>query len=151
MASKVKPSHDDSGLQIIKREEFSDDEDDDDFEYQKVEDTFPEDEDEDDELTEALASMQTRNRNQSPTAQLNQATTITQIRPSVVDDFIRNFMIKDGMKRSLETFNAEWYEKITAFVKVSLTFVFCFFTHFFYPFWFFTHFLNNFEPKRSKH
>ena len=27
MASKVKPSHDDSGLQIIKREEFSDDED----------------------------------------------------------------------------------------------------------------------------
>ena len=110
MASKVKPSHDDSGLQIIKREEFSDDEDDDDFEYQKVEDTFPEDEDEDDELTEALASMQTRNRNQSPTAQLNQATTMTQIRPSVVDDFIRNFMIKAGMKRSLETFNAEWYE-----------------------------------------
>ena len=110
MSNKVKPGQGDSGLQIIKREEFSDDEDEDGFEYQKVEDIFPEDEDEDDELTEALASMQTRNRNQSPTAHLNQSTTMTQIRPSVVDDFIRNFFIKAGMKRSLETFNSEWYE-----------------------------------------
>ena len=110
MSSKIKPSHGDSGLQIIKKEEFSDDEDDDGFEYQRVEDIFPEDEDEDDELTEALASMQTHNRNQSPTAQYDQSSTMTQIRPSVVDDFIRNFMIKAGMKRSLETFNAEWYE-----------------------------------------
>ncbi len=110
MSSKSKPTRaDDSGLQIIKREEFSDDEDDD-FQYERVDDNFLDDEDEDDELTEALASMQTRNRNQSPTSQINQSVTMTQIRPSVVDDFIRNFMIKAGMKRSLETFNSEWYE-----------------------------------------
>jgi regulator of replication initiation timing len=35
---------------------------------------------------------------------------ITQVRPSVVDDFIRNFLIKAGMTRSLDVFNAEWYE-----------------------------------------
>lgn len=33
-----------------------------------------------------------------------------QVRPSVVDDFIRNFMIKAGMSRTLESFNTEWYE-----------------------------------------
>jgi regulator of replication initiation timing len=35
---------------------------------------------------------------------------MTQVRPSVVDDFVRNFLIKAGMKRSLDSFNAEWYE-----------------------------------------
>jgi regulator of replication initiation timing len=34
----------------------------------------------------------------------------TQVRPSVVDDFVRNFLIKAGMSRSLECFNTEWYE-----------------------------------------
>jgi len=31
-------------------------------------------------------------------------------KPVVVDDFIRNFMIKSGMKKSLDAFQAEWYE-----------------------------------------
>lgn len=35
---------------------------------------------------------------------------ITHVRPSVVEDFVRNFLIKAGMKKSLEVFNAEWYE-----------------------------------------
>lgn len=34
----------------------------------------------------------------------------TQVRPSVVDDFIRNFLIKVGMARTLDMFNHEWYE-----------------------------------------
>lgn len=33
-----------------------------------------------------------------------------QVRPSVVDDFIRNFLIKVGMTRTLDCFNTEWYE-----------------------------------------
>lgn len=33
-----------------------------------------------------------------------------QVRPSVVDDFIRNFLIKVGMTRTLDSFNTEWYE-----------------------------------------
>ncbi|KAJ0406908.1 hypothetical protein P43SY_001759 [Pythium insidiosum] len=36
----------------------------------------------------------------------------TQVRPAVVDDFIRNFLIKLGMSRTLDTFNHEWYEFI---------------------------------------
>ena len=110
--SKTKSSYNDSGLQIIKREEFSDDEDED-FAYERVEDDIDFDEDEDDDLTEALASMQMKNRssNQSPSVLGGLASnTITQVRPSVVDDFFRNFMIKAGMKKSLETFNAEWFE-----------------------------------------
>jgi len=33
-----------------------------------------------------------------------------QQRPQVIDDFFRNFLIKNGMKRSLDTFQTEWYE-----------------------------------------
>lgn len=33
-----------------------------------------------------------------------------QVRPSIVDDFIRNFLIKVGMTRTLDSFNTEWYE-----------------------------------------
>jgi len=31
-------------------------------------------------------------------------------RPQVIDDFIRNFLMKYNMKRSLDTFQTEWYE-----------------------------------------
>ena len=34
----------------------------------------------------------------------------TRQRPAVVDDFIRNFLIKHGMKRALDAFQTEWYE-----------------------------------------
>jgi hypothetical protein len=34
----------------------------------------------------------------------------TQSLPSVADDFIRNFLIRSGMSRSLDAFNTEWYE-----------------------------------------
>jgi len=33
-----------------------------------------------------------------------------QQRPQVIDDFFRNFLLKYGMKRSLEAFQTEWYE-----------------------------------------
>ena len=35
---------------------------------------------------------------------------LTQVRPEVVDDFIRNFLIKVGMSRTLDNFNSEWYD-----------------------------------------
>ena len=35
----------------------------------------------------------------------------TAVRPSVVDDFIRNFLIARHMNRTLDEFNTEWYEK----------------------------------------
>lgn len=99
----------DNGLQIIERVELSDDEDDD-FAYERVDDDLELDED-DEDLAEALASIQLKTKNgQSQSSQLHSTNTVTQIRPAVVDDFIRNFMIKAGMKRSLEAFNTEWYE-----------------------------------------
>jgi WD40 repeat protein len=33
-------------------------------------------------------------------------------RPQVIDDFIRNFLMKNGMKRTLEMFQTEWYEMV---------------------------------------
>mmetsp|Transcript_82801 Transcript_82801/g.146295 ORF Transcript_82801/g.146295 Transcript_82801/m.146295 type:complete len:593 (+) Transcript_82801:119-1897(+) len=33
-----------------------------------------------------------------------------QQRPQVIDDFFRNFLLKYGMKRSLDAFQTEWYE-----------------------------------------
>ena len=95
------------GLQVLDRVELSDDEDD--FLYEEVNDD--DDADEEDDLAEALASIQLKQKNQGGSTTMGLASnTVTQIRPSIVDDFVRNFMIKAGMKRSLETFNAEWYE-----------------------------------------
>lgn len=42
---------------------------------------------------------------------------ITQVRPAVIDDFIRKFLIKIGMSKTLDVFNTEWqvewqYKKI---------------------------------------
>jgi len=31
-------------------------------------------------------------------------------RPAVVDDYIRNYLVKNNMKRTLETFQSEWYQ-----------------------------------------
>jgi WD40 repeat protein/polyhydroxyalkanoate synthesis regulator phasin len=109
---------DDDGVQVLERVEFSDDEDED-FKYEEVLEDGPED-DEDNDLADALASLQLKNNNTSTGKGgasmsgsqflLHQSNTITQVRPSVVDDFVRNFLIKAGMKRSLEVFNTEWYE-----------------------------------------
>lgn len=34
----------------------------------------------------------------------------TMVRPAVIDDFFRSFLIKVGMERTLDIFNTEWYE-----------------------------------------
>ena len=98
---------DDSDLQVLERVDFSDDEED--FKYEQVEDDV-EDED-DDDFNEALSSLQLKQQGKLDGAnKYNMSNTITQVRPSVVDDFVRNFLIKAGLKKSLDAFNAEWYE-----------------------------------------
>jgi len=108
------------GLKVLERVEWDDDESDDDVRYEEVH--YDERDDDEDDLVDALASLQMKRGtlggspggigSSSPTGQNqnNVPNIITQVRPSVVDDFVRNFMIKAGMKRSLEVFNAEWYE-----------------------------------------
>jgi hypothetical protein len=94
---------------VLERVEFSDDEEDDEFKYEAVLDDLEGDDDDDNDLQDALASIQLkRGSGLGETAGLTSS--ITQVRPSVVDDFVRNFLIKAGLKRSLETFNTEWYE-----------------------------------------
>ena len=97
----------DDGMQILEHAEISDDEDD--FQYETV-DEEPEDDDDDEDLADALASLNTKRGHAGGDRSMETTTSVTQVRPSVVDDFIRNFLIKAGMKRTLDNFNAEWYE-----------------------------------------
>jgi len=106
-------------IEVLERVEISDDEDDD-FEYGAVDETGFADDDDDDEddedLASALASVQMSPERTMASAggdqsqSVSKVRAVTQVRPSVVDDFIRNFMIKTNMQRSLDAFNTEWYE-----------------------------------------
>lgn len=99
------------GIKILEKIDLSDDEDEEDFQYEEIKDDDDLDAEDDNELADALASLQLKNKvvgNESMMA--NQSNAMTQVRPSVVDDFLRNFLIKAGLKRSLDTFNTEWYE-----------------------------------------
>ena len=109
----------------------------DEFAYEEVSlggsvgDLEPEDEEED--LKQALLSLRHRDRGgfreetstdgsseQSPAARdaengasrpESKAAVATDSRPNTVDDFIRNFLIRNGMTQTLDTFNTEWYER----------------------------------------
>jgi WD40 repeat protein len=104
MSSKANDIH------ILERVDFSDDEDDGEFKYEEIHEDDNENDDEDDDLADALASLQFQQKGDTRNSQQSNGGTLTHIRPSVVDDFIRNFLIKSGMKRSLDAFNVEWYE-----------------------------------------
>ena len=105
------------GLQevdVLERVEISDDEDEE-FEYNAVDEVgFGDDDDDDDDAEEqdfadVLASLKMdKTEGDAPAASKLRAVTV--VRPSVVDDFIRNFLVKTNMRRSLDTFNTEWYE-----------------------------------------
>ena len=57
-----------------------------------------------------MASINMRPEKQMGSPRQSKVKPVTQVRPSVVDDFIRNFLIKVDMKRTLDVFNNEWYE-----------------------------------------
>ena len=79
------------------------------------------DDDSDEDLVAALTSLQKTNR--GPPAggvDLNpEVKRGTDVRPSVVDDFIRNFLIKVGMERTLECFNTEVSLSVAVFLLQS--------------------------------
>lgn len=111
---------DGKNVEVIERRGLSDDEGDD-FEYKEVDagDEFDQEDDDDEELTAMLASVQEMGTT-DPIASYQggeplkqpkiEDRVLTQVRPEVVDDFIRNFLIKVGLTRTLESFNSEWYE-----------------------------------------
>jgi len=97
---------------ILEQIELSDDSDDD-FAYEEL----PEDDagleaDEDetlDDINRLLAETKPADM-----VQTQGETDISKVshRPQVIDDFIRNFLMKNDMKRSLDTFQTEWYEMV---------------------------------------
>lgn len=98
----------------LERVELSDDEgDEDDFDYGGVPAGELDDGDDDDlndeDLETALRSLTTK---PAATGAREQKTAEpgASVKPSVIDDFIRNFLIKVGMNRTLDAFNTEWYE-----------------------------------------
>ncbi len=100
----------DEGIKILEKVEFSDDEEENDFKYEEIQEPEDSDADDDNELADALASLQLKSKTGANEGLAHPSNAITQVRPSVVDDFLRNFLIKAGLKRSLDTFNTEWYE-----------------------------------------
>ena len=83
--------------------------DDENFQYELVnDDVEAEDEAGNDDIVDAFTTIKYNNEQYEATQPLSHS--ITEVRPSVVDDFIRNFLIKTGMKTTLDTFNTEWYE-----------------------------------------
>lgn len=98
------------GIKILEKVDFSDDEEEDDFKYEEIQEPEDFDAEDDNELADALASLQLKHKTGANDGMANPSNAMTQVRPSVVDDFLRNFLIKAGLKRSLDTFNTEWYE-----------------------------------------
>ena len=107
-------------VEVVERYEISDDEEDD-YDYAGVaadaglvDAEDEEDDDEDEDFAAALASVQKADKPGSvasgPSHHHGEERVLTQVRPEVVDDFIRNFLIKVGMTRTLDNFNSEWYE-----------------------------------------
>lgn len=84
----------------------------DDFKYEEIPiEQFEDNDAEENALLDAFNSLNLKSgKNDQSSSQVLNATSVTQVRPSVVDDFIRNFLIKGGMKRTLDQFNTEWYE-----------------------------------------
>merc|ERR1719197_201785 len=101
---------------ILEQLEISDDEDDE-FRYEEIPDDPDEqeaDQEEDtlDDINKLLAETRAPKVDGDDDAREGAAASLvsTKQRPAVVDDFIRNFLIKHGMKRSLDSFQTEWYE-----------------------------------------
>lgn len=91
-------------LAVVERAEVSDS--DDDFEYRGVEEDKipPSDDEEEADLAAAFADAGLGLEGGGSVQ------VVTQLRPSVADDFIRNFLIKAGLSRTLDVFNTEWFE-----------------------------------------
>jgi WD40 repeat protein len=97
-------------IEVLEQVEFSDSEEEDgDYKSVRLSDS---EEDSDEDLVAALKSLQKTKRG-SPSTGVNleaEPRDVTEVRPSVIDDFLRNFLIKVGMERTLDCFNTEWYE-----------------------------------------
>lgn len=114
---------DNNTIEVVQEFELTDDEndDDDDFEYKSVgEEDLSDDDDDEDFLTarRTLSGASPKKSSSSSASDQNRTDddagdnveVKTEVKPSAIDDFIRNFLLKMGMMESLDKFNTEWYE-----------------------------------------
>lgn len=116
---------DENAIEVVQEFEITDSEDDDgsDIDYKSVgEEDLSDDDDSEDFTTarrtlEAAASSSSPKRSKGPETGgegrgegAGDTEVVTEVKPSAIDDFIRNFLLKMGMMQSLDTFNTEWYE-----------------------------------------
>ena len=102
-----------------------DDDDDDDYTYEEVEVEDGEEEEpegpeaEDEDLEQALLTLRTKEDGAGapPKEELPPRSVVTR-RPEVLDDFIRNVLLKMGMTETLDMFQREWY-RLTGEGKIS--------------------------------
>lgn len=95
---------------LLEQIEISD-ESDDDFAYEEIQDEDNLDDDEVetlDDINRLLA--ETKPASDGKEGRVQEEIVKVSQRPQVIDDFIRNFLMKYDMKRSLEAFQTEWYE-----------------------------------------
>jgi len=96
---------------ILETIELSD-ESDDEFNYEELpEDPELLEQDEEEEQLDDINRLLAETK-QADTQENMEETGLAKVqqRPQVIDDFFRNFLLKYGMKRSLDVFQAEWYE-----------------------------------------
>eukprot|EP01135_Chromosphaera_perkinsii_P010155 Nk52_evm21s2039 gene=Nk52_evmTU21s2039 len=82
----------------------------DEFNYEAVQDEYEnEDSEEDEDFETTMRCLQEGKPSLSPTNEGDQMPALT-TRPEVMDDFIRNWLVKMKMDRTLDCFQTEWYE-----------------------------------------
>jgi len=94
--------------EVVELEEDSDD----DFEYEEVDIESDDDvgDDVSEDLDAAIRSLQKLDPSAKEEAEEGPVPGTVVRQPEVLDDFLRNFLVKMGMQKTLETFEAEWYE-----------------------------------------
>mmetsp|Transcript_4241 Transcript_4241/g.7838 ORF Transcript_4241/g.7838 Transcript_4241/m.7838 type:complete len:579 (-) Transcript_4241:1707-3443(-) len=79
------------------------------FQYATVDVPSDEDEPVEETFQDALRTVQMQQDKDLPPSVKPVVTRL----PEVIDDFVRNFLVKAGLEHTLETFETEWYEKKT--------------------------------------
>lgn len=87
---------------------FGDEDSDEDFAYEDLPEE-PEPLEDEDETLDDINRLLAETKAEGPQGDDSELRQVQQ-RPQVMDDFYRNFLLKYNMKRSLEAFQAEWYE-----------------------------------------
>ena len=125
-ADSPEPTGDDAAAYYLEPVTLDDDDDDEDYAYEEVEVEDGDDDEagadaeaEDEDLEQAIATLATKAEGAvaATKEELPPRAAVTR-RPEVLDDFIRNVLLKMGMNETLDMFQREWY-RLTGEGKLS--------------------------------